>query len=49
MAGLDDTGERGVEPKYGPEHNARILALLQKPPAGSANWTGPLSEVWDLV
>jgi transposase len=43
MAGLDDTGERGAEPKYGPEHNARILALLdQKPPAGYANWTGPL-------
>ena len=43
MDGLDDTGERGAEPKYGPEHNARILALLdQKPPAGYANWTGPL-------
>jgi transposase len=43
MAGLDDTGERGAEPKYRPEDNARILALLdQKPPAGYANWTGPL-------
>jgi len=43
IAGLDDAGERGAEPKYGPEHNARILALLdQKPPAGYANWSGPL-------
>ena len=43
MAGLDDTGQRGAEPKYRPEDNARILALLdQKPPAGYANWTGPL-------
>jgi transposase len=40
MAGLDGTGDRGAEPKYGPEHNARILALLdQKPPAGYANQT----------
>jgi len=30
IAGLDDTGERGAEPKYGPEHNARILALLDQ-------------------
>src|SRR5665647_2087474 len=30
MAGLDDAGERGAEPKYGPEHNARILALLDQ-------------------
>jgi transposase len=43
MAGLNDAGERGAEPKYGPEHNARILALLdQKPPAGYSNWSGPL-------
>ncbi|MGZ3362057.1 MAG: IS630 family transposase [Xanthobacteraceae bacterium] len=43
MAGLDDAGERGAEPKYGAAHNARILALLdQKPPAGHSNWTGPL-------
>ena len=43
LAGLEDAGERGAEPKYGPEHNARILALLdQKPPAGYANWSGPL-------
>jgi transposase len=39
MEGLDDTGKRGAEPKYGSEHDARILALLdQKPPAGYANW-----------
>ena len=43
MVGLDDAGERGAEPKYGAEHNARILALLdRKPPAGHSNWTGPL-------
>jgi transposase len=43
MVGLHDAGERGAEPKYGPQHNARILRLLdQKPPAGYANWTGPL-------
>jgi transposase len=43
MAGLEDAGERGAQPKYGAEHNARILALLdQKPPAGYSNWTGPL-------
>jgi transposase len=43
MAGLDDAGERGAEPKYGPQDNARILALLdQKPPAGYSNWSGPL-------
>ena len=51
MAGLDDAGERGAEPKYGPEHNARILALLdQKPPAGYSNWSGPLlsAELGDI-
>jgi transposase len=43
MAGLDDTGERGAEAKYGPAHDARILALLdEKPPPGYANWSGPL-------
>ena len=43
MAGLKDAGERGAEPKYGSEHNARILALLdRKPPAGYSNWSGPL-------
>ena len=43
MAGLDDAGGRGAEPKYGPEHHVRILALLDRnPPAGYANWSGPL-------
>src|ERR1700761_7877496 len=34
MAGLGETGDRGNEPKYGPEHGQRILALLDKPTAG---------------
>src|ERR1700733_4881645 len=43
MAGLSETGDRGAEPKYGPEHGKRILALLdQPPPAGYSNWTAPL-------
>jgi transposase len=43
MDGLSETGDRGAEPKYGPEHGRRILALLdQPPPAGYSNWTAPL-------
>jgi transposase len=43
MAGLSETGDRGAEPKYGPEHGKRILALLdQRPAAGYSNWTAPL-------
>src|SRR6202008_4997777 len=43
MDGLSETGDRGAEPKYGPEHGQRILALLdQPPPAGYSNWTAPL-------
>ena len=43
MAGLSETGDRGNDPQYGPEHGRRILALLDKPPpAGYANWTAPL-------
>jgi hypothetical protein len=43
MAGLSETGNRGAEPKYGPEHVKRILALLdQPPPAGYSNGTAPL-------
>lgn len=43
MAGLSETGDRGAEPRYGPEHGRRILALLdQAPPAGYSNWTAPL-------
>jgi hypothetical protein len=40
MAGLSETGERGAARKYGPDHDRRILALLDRsPPAGYANWT----------
>jgi transposase len=43
MAGLSETGGRGAEPRYGPEHGRRILAMLdQSPPAGYSNWTAPL-------
>ena len=43
MAGLSETGDRGAEPKYGREHDKRILAMLDlPPPAGYANWTAPL-------
>src|SRR6266404_3215166 len=31
-AGLDETGERGAEPKYTPQTDNRILALLDQPP-----------------
>jgi transposase len=42
-AGLDETGERGAEPKYTPQTDNRILALLdQPPPKGYGRWTGPL-------
>ncbi len=43
LAGFSETGNRGAKAKYGEEAGRRILALLdQLPPAGSANWTGPL-------
>ena len=43
LAGLDETGDRGAEPKYTAETGKRILALLdQPPPEGYARWTGPL-------
>jgi transposase len=43
LAGLDETGNRGATPKYGPAEQKRILALLdQPPPAGYSNWTAPL-------
>src|SRR5207342_3424487 len=42
LAGLDETGERGAEPKYTTATNKRILALLdQTPPEGYGRWTGP--------
>jgi len=43
LAGLDETGERGAEPKYTAETDKRILAALDRPvPAGHGRWTGPL-------
>jgi transposase len=43
LAGLDETGNRGAEPKYGPAEQKRILAMLdQPPPAGYGNWTARL-------
>jgi transposase len=43
FAGLDETGNRGADPKYGAETDKRILALLDQPlPKGYARWTGPL-------
>jgi transposase len=51
MAGLSETGRRGAAPKYGPEHDRRILAMLdQPPPEGYANWTAPLlsGELGDI-
>src|ERR1700738_3697923 len=42
-AGLDETGNRGAAPRYGPADQKRILAMLdQPPPAGYPNWTAPL-------
>src|SRR3954462_2034985 len=46
LAGLDETGDRGAEPKYTAATGKRILALLdQSPPAGYARWSGPLLAV----
>jgi len=43
FAGLDETGERGPQPKYTPDTDRRILAVLDgAPPSGFARWTGPL-------
>ena len=43
LAGLSEVGDRGAKPKYGTEHQQRILAMLDRPPpAGYANWTAPL-------
>jgi len=43
LAGLDETGDRGAEPKYGAETDKRILALLDQPsPQGYARWSGSL-------
>jgi transposase len=43
IAGLDETGNRGAEPKYTAQTGKRILALLDRPPPdGYARWSGPL-------
>jgi len=43
LAGLDETGERGAEPKYTADTNKRILKLLDGPPPdGHGRWNGPL-------
>jgi transposase len=43
LAGLDETGNRGAEPKYTAETTRCILRVLDlKPPDGHARWTGPL-------
>lgn len=43
LAGLDETGARGAEPRYTAETGRRILAVLNKPPPGGhARWTAPL-------
>ena len=39
LAGLDETGERGAEPKYTTETNKRILALLDQPPGALSRST----------
>jgi hypothetical protein len=41
--GLDETGDRGNEPKYTDATDQRLLAVLDRPiPAGYARWNGPL-------
>src|SRR5271165_6772962 len=43
LAGLDETGNRGNDPKYTAETDKRILSVLDNPvPEGYARWTGPL-------
>ena len=43
LAGLDETGDRGNDPKYTSETDKRILCVLDRPaPNGYARWTGPL-------
>jgi transposase len=42
-AGLDESGDRGAEPKYTAATGQRILAVLDgPPPAGHGRWTAPL-------
>ena len=43
LAGLDETGNRGNEPKYTADTTRRILRNLDlRPPDGHGRWTGPL-------
>jgi transposase len=43
LAGLDETGNRGNEPKYSADTDRRILRVLDlTPPPGHGRWTGPL-------
>ncbi len=43
LSGLDETGQRGPQPKYTPDTDRRILAVLDgAPPSGFARWTAPL-------
>ncbi len=43
LAGFSEVGNRGAEAKYDKETDRRILVLLDTlPPAGYANWSGPL-------
>jgi transposase len=43
LPGLQETGNRGAEPRYTTETNRRILAVLDEPPpAGRGRWTAPL-------
>jgi transposase len=43
LSGLDETGNRGNDPKYTGETDKRILAVLDgTAPKGYARWTGPL-------
>jgi hypothetical protein len=38
MSDLSETIDRSAEPRHGPEHRQRILAMLdQSPPVGQAN------------
>jgi transposase len=43
LAGLNETGKRGAEPKYTATTGRRILAVLDgPPPSGCGRWTAPL-------
>ena len=44
LAGLDETGERGAEPKYttATKTSASWRCWIKSPPEGYARWTGPL-------